>query len=148
MKKVKRMMFGGISKGVGNAAQQAIAAKKPMGLGEGIARAAGVPVGKTVNAPATIKPIGGVRSPGLGGPTDGPLVKPLPPGVNLPPNSGMGNKGPSGLGVASNTMQQLQSLLKGSPTNAKYMKKGGMVSSASKRADGCAIKGKTKGKMV
>jgi len=27
-------------------------------------------------------------------------------------------------------------------------KKGGMASSASKRADGCAIKGKTKGKMV
>ena len=31
---------------------------------------------------------------------------------------------------------------------AKGMKKGGMVSSASKRADGCAIKGKTKGRMV
>ena len=29
-----------------------------------------------------------------------------------------------------------------------YYKKGGMVSSASKRADGCAIKGKTKGRMV
>ena len=28
------------------------------------------------------------------------------------------------------------------------MKSGGMVSSASKRADGCAVKGKTKGKMV
>lgn len=28
------------------------------------------------------------------------------------------------------------------------MKKGGKVSSASKRADGCAIRGKTKGKMV
>jgi hypothetical protein len=28
------------------------------------------------------------------------------------------------------------------------MKKGGTVSSASKRADGCAIKGKTRGKMV
>ena len=27
-------------------------------------------------------------------------------------------------------------------------KKGGMVSSASKRADGCAVKGKTKGRMV
>jgi hypothetical protein len=27
-------------------------------------------------------------------------------------------------------------------------KKGGMVSSASKRADGCAIKGKTKGKIL
>ena len=26
--------------------------------------------------------------------------------------------------------------------------KGGMVSSASKRADGCAVKGKTKGRMV
>ena len=28
------------------------------------------------------------------------------------------------------------------------MKKGGKVSSASKRADGCAIRGKTRGKMV
>jgi hypothetical protein len=28
------------------------------------------------------------------------------------------------------------------------MKKGGVVGSASKRADGCAIKGKTRGKMV
>jgi hypothetical protein len=31
---------------------------------------------------------------------------------------------------------------------ASRMKKGGKVSSASKRADGCAIKGKTKGRMV
>jgi hypothetical protein len=31
---------------------------------------------------------------------------------------------------------------------AKKMAKGGSVSSASKRADGCAIKGKTKGRMV
>jgi hypothetical protein len=29
-----------------------------------------------------------------------------------------------------------------------YMKEGGSVSSASKRADGCAQRGKTKGKMV
>jgi hypothetical protein len=28
------------------------------------------------------------------------------------------------------------------------MKKGGVVSSASKRADGCAIRGKTRGRMV
>jgi hypothetical protein len=28
------------------------------------------------------------------------------------------------------------------------MKKGGKVSSASKRADGCAVRGKTKGKMI
>jgi hypothetical protein len=31
---------------------------------------------------------------------------------------------------------------------APGMKKGGMVSSASKRADGCAVKGKTKGRIV
>ena len=31
---------------------------------------------------------------------------------------------------------------------AQGMKKGGVVSSASKRADGCAVKGKTRGKMV
>mgnify|MGYP006270745983 CR=1 FL=1 len=34
------------------------------------------------------------------------------------------------------------------PTVTTTMKKGGMVSSASKRADGCAIRGKTKGRMV
>lgn len=32
--------------------------------------------------------------------------------------------------------------------SAKKMKSGGTVSSASKRGDGCAIKGKTKGRMV
>jgi hypothetical protein len=32
--------------------------------------------------------------------------------------------------------------------SAAGMKKGGSVSSASKRADGCATKGKTRGKMV
>jgi hypothetical protein len=36
----------------------------------------------------------------------------------------------------------------GMGARAMGMKKGGKVSSASKRADGCAIKGKTKGKMV
>lgn len=34
------------------------------------------------------------------------------------------------------------------PYVASGMKKGGKVSSASKRADGCAIKGKTKGRIV
>lgn len=32
--------------------------------------------------------------------------------------------------------------------NAKPMKKGGSVGSASKRADGCATKGKTKGRII
>ena len=35
-----------------------------------------------------------------------------------------------------------------SGTQPQIMKKGGMVSSASRRADGCAVKGKTRGKMV
>jgi hypothetical protein len=34
------------------------------------------------------------------------------------------------------------------PMGGKIMKKGGKVSSASSRADGCAAKGKTKGKFV
>ena len=34
------------------------------------------------------------------------------------------------------------------PTGMPAMKKGGSVSSASKRADGCATKGKTKGRMI
>ena len=33
-------------------------------------------------------------------------------------------------------------------TGGPGMKKGGKVSSASKRADGCAMRGKTKGRMV
>jgi hypothetical protein len=36
----------------------------------------------------------------------------------------------------------------GNGQDAQKMKKGGKVSSASKRADGCAIRGKTKCKMV
>jgi membrane protein involved in colicin uptake len=34
------------------------------------------------------------------------------------------------------------------PKKPLDMKKGGVVSSASKRADGCAVKGKTKGRMI
>jgi len=45
--------------------------------------------------------------------------------------------------------KELQSLL-GSDVvvKPKEMKKGGSVSSASKRADGCAVKGKTRGRIV
>jgi hypothetical protein len=34
------------------------------------------------------------------------------------------------------------------PKEAEKKAKGGMISSASKRADGCAVRGKTKGRMV
>ena len=55
--------------------------------------------------------------------------------------------------VTTDKMDQrsLQDVFEGKP--AKYKEpvkkaKGGTISSASKRADGCAIKGKTRGKMV
>ena len=50
-------------------------------------------------------------------------------------------------GAYGKIFPSIQGQLTGSlPTQKKA--KGGMVSSASKRADGCAIKGKTKGRMV
>ena len=38
--------------------------------------------------------------------------------------------------------------MKRKQANPQAMKKGGKVSSASKRADGCAVKGKTRGRIV
>lgn len=58
---------------------------------------------------------------------------------------------------ARNDMKLGQEMLDRVPLRARnydaynqmtYMKKGGVVSSASKRADGCAVKGKTRGKFV
>jgi len=45
-----------------------------------------------------------------------------------------------GVGGSGGELKSLQ--------NPRAMKKGGKISSASKRADGCCVKGKTKGKMV
>ena len=56
----------------------------------------------------------------------------------LPKPSGGG----SGRGGPSADMKQIMN-----PRNITY-KSGGKISSASKRADGCAIRGKTKGRMV
>jgi hypothetical protein len=147
MKKVKRMMFGGVSKALGNAAKK-VAAKAPapaptparsgfssIRAGEGRAMA-------NRNKPA---------------PTPG--VVPIP--TNLPKMSGP-------LGTAS-SMPQLQAAanaMRGLPLGSKQtptppsmasqisglglkrpgigMKKGGKVSSASSRGDGCAIRGKTR----
>ena len=60
----------------------------------------------------------------------------------LPKYHRMPSGGGSGAGV---DVEGLPKKLKSGPKN---MKKGGVVSSASKRADGCATKGKTKGRMV
>ena len=45
-------------------------------------------------------------------------------------------------------MQAAQGVSTPAPPMAPRMKAGGKVSSASKRADGCCVKGKTKGRMV
>jgi hypothetical protein len=47
--------------------------------------------------------------------------------------------------VAAGKKTQQQAAMEAKKTG---MKKGGKVSSASKRADGCAVKGKTKGRIV
>ena len=78
------------------------------------------------------KPILGMRPTGPGIPPQAIDNKPIlgmrPTGPGIPPQA-IDSKG-AGLGKRMG------------------MKKGGKVSSASKRADGCAVKGKTKGKMV
>ena len=54
--------------------------------------------------------------------------------------------GGAGIMVGREKMQDKQTFKKGG--KVKKMAKGGSVSSASKRADGCATKGKTKGRFV
>ena len=65
----------------------------------------------------------------------------------VPPSamSGLSGMGATGMGARAMGMKKGGSV-KSSPT--KTMASGGKVSSASKRADGCAIKGKTKGRIV
>lgn len=62
------------------------------------------------------------------------------------PQTGMGGKG----GAAPAPMKKGGKVIKKMSCGGKAhkMKKGGSVSSCSKRADGCAVKGKTKGRMV
>ena len=54
-------------------------------------------------------------------------------------------KNTSGLDLAKERAEELNNPKK--TNKALGMKSGGKVSSASKRADGCAVKGKTRGKM-
>jgi hypothetical protein len=56
--------------------------------------------------------------------------------------------GKEGRGMAKATMQKVASkAVKGHESRMHKMKSGGTVSSASKRADGIAMKGKTRGRM-
>ena len=68
-------------------------------------------------------------------------------------DAGMSDKfspGPSGVlpGMRIQATDRIGSFKKGGSVKTKKMASGGKVSSASKRADGCATKGKTKGRII
>ena len=79
--------------------------------------------------------------------------------LNMPSNTRLGKLSPEDTRLLNKQDASLEGQIakmerrNGIPSSTKGnryggMKKGGSVSSASKRADGCAIKGKTRGKML
>ena len=76
-----------------------------------------------------------------------------PQGMPMAPQ-GMAPQGMAPQAMAPQGMPMAPGMKKGGSVKAKpkakpkAYKAGGKVSSASKRADGCAVKGKTKGRMV
>jgi hypothetical protein len=127
VKKVKKMVFGGISRAMGRSVKN-VANRMP-----------------TPN-PMSMAPSGNAMG-----------AAPLPNATQVMPRTG---------GIASNALNAIRAAGAANPqmvapTGASYgsirpmpgavrvpMKKGGAVGSASKRADGCAIKGKTKGRII
>jgi len=97
-------------------------------------------------------------TPTTGGPKPAPTVQQpadaLRPYSPTRPTTGGPKPAPTGLGSAMQTKPAMANKLGsvgaalGKRLGMKKMASGGSVSSASKRADGCAIQGKTKGKMV
>ena len=73
-----------------------------------------------------------------------PPDAPSDPSLDLPPRGNLPDRSviPPGRGFGDDIPR------KKPPKKPKTMRKGGSVSSASKRADGCAVKGKTRGKFV
>jgi hypothetical protein len=63
-------------------------------------------------------------------------------------DSGLGNAPKTNINVNLVDDKFEKGFKKGGKVKAKKMASGGKVSSASKRADGCAVKGKTKGRMI
>ena len=156
MKIVKRMMFGGAAKAAGAVKNAVTTAARKAPAPPPMARAmmdkmlAGLPKGSTVAAPApapaTLKrppflaPTPAPTSSGRGSIFGGGGSRNQPPPVQPPPASTV----MSGFGALARGEGRAMANRMG----RMGMKEGGSVSSASKRADGCATKGKTKGKMV
>jgi hypothetical protein len=128
-------------------------------------------LGAIANNPRMTRNLGGLGG-SIGGASFGLGGAPLPPGMkgpgSPPPLDISKTAGPGALDMTKTAgpgfgpsapfnqakMNQINSMLYGKPmkkggaVKTKKMASGGKVSSASKRGDGCAIKGKTKGKMV
>ena len=154
MKKVKRMMFGGVSKAVGNAAKNA-AVKAPVPPPDVQKMIANLPRGSTVAGPGTGL---GVKPTVTGAPD-----KNLPFTINNKPTPnvmGLGTAAQANPRIPASVQNAISNLKAGNIPKARPgsmvgqrfggmgMKEGGKVSSASKRADGIAVKGKTRGRMV
>lgn len=70
-------------------------------------------------------------------------------GANLPVQAQAAMNNPMATGLDRAAMMSGRTMpTPGVGMRPQGMKKGGSVSAASKRADGCAMRGKTKGKMV
>ena len=98
---------------------------------------------------------GGLDTVNQGSQQIGQSLQTIGDALGKPGGGGGGLGGMIGVNPFSGGLSDLSGLLKGKPMKKggrvkakKSYKSGGKVSSASKRADGCAIKGKTKGRMV
>jgi hypothetical protein len=156
MKKVKKMAFGGMSNkpmdpkmkaglaGMQGSAQLGAMNKMLAGQnpgGRGLGNIASRPTGGPKPAPAGMSGFGRASQEGLD------FLRKQPIGV-------MGQSGPGALDMTKTAGPGLASPgfagpgFAGPGARPPGMKKGGKVSSASKRADGIAVKGKTRGKIV
>jgi hypothetical protein len=74
----------------------------------------------------------------------GPSAPATMPASMTPGARGLGNAFPRGIGGMAGGIRPAGPM----PRPSGMFKNGGSVGSASKRADGCAVKGKTRGKIV
>jgi len=113
------------------------------GMGNVLDRMGGMGRGKAIPAVQPMIGTGGRPSPEM---TGGPGAPPP-----MPAGGGMGTQPMGGMGTPPIGAPNPAMMKKGGAVKAKAPAKGGSVSkvsSASSRADGCAIKGKTKGRFV
>jgi hypothetical protein len=157
MKKVKKFAMGGMN--FNSSSRKApppppVMAPRPLPAGSGLKGMAAPTVQAGQNLPGG-KPM---QTPNTGG-TPAGLASGAPVGLaamgggaGLSPAqlSGLRNNlGPQAAPAnAAAIMNDIHTGIGSRPSSVGGMKKGGKVSSASKRADGCAIKGKTRGKMM